>query len=489
MKKLRYLIPALMLVSLILVACQPEVVTETVEVTRVVTETETVTETVTEEVEVEVTRVVEGETVTETVTEEVEVTRVIEVIVDPTECNLDAPADTAEVNMIGWSFPITDYYAEELNKCNRIDNITVNTQLLASTDAQDQVRLALSAGGDSPYDIVHGANGQVADWGAPGWLMPLNDLVEKYWDEYDLGDIPETAWEGATLDGNIYGVPIVGNTLHLIYRQDIFDELGIAVPDTYDDVIAACDTIGLDNADYDMPFTINLSAGWAWEIEFFQMLRAFGGDYVDADNNPTFAGQEGIDAVNMMVAVADACMGTAGYSFGLNDQEVAIQLGSLPATNMWASRAANMQDPERTDLGDVIAFGPAPRATVDGPRAGSAWNDYYMIPMGTTNDPDLVFRIIMEAADARSQRDAAEVGMATRVTAAQFGGPYQPAAVQTIAEGIGIYQKNPAVGIVRSKIGEFLPLVGSGEMTPEEALNAAAEAYIEEATAQGFLDG
>jgi len=111
-----------------------------------------------------------------------------------------------------------------------------------------------------------------------------------------------------------------------------------------------------------------------------------------------------------------------------------------------------------------------------------------MIPMNTTQDPEVIFQVIMEAADARSQRDAAEVGMATRTSAAEFGGPYQPAAVETIDTGIGIYDKNPAVGIVRAKIGEFLPLVGTGELTVEEALNAAAEAYTEEATAQGYLE-
>jgi len=237
-----------------------------------------------------------------------------------------AAAEAVEINMMGWSFPITDFYAEELNKCNDVENVTVNAQLLASADAQEQVRLALSAGGDSPYDIVHGANGQVAEWGGAGWLMPINDLVDKYRDQYNLDDIPATAWEGVTFDSQIYGVPIVGNTLHMIYRQDIFEELGLDVPETYDDVIAMCDTIGLDNPDYDMPFTINLSAGWAWEIEFFQMLRGFGGDFLDDANMPAFNGQEGIDAANMLTAVADACMGEAGYSFALNDQEVAIQM-------------------------------------------------------------------------------------------------------------------------------------------------------------------
>jgi ABC-type glycerol-3-phosphate transport system substrate-binding protein len=181
-------------------------------------------------------------------------------------------------------------------------------------------------------------------------------------------------------------------------------------------------------------------------------------------------------------------MGIDGYTFSLNDQEVALQLGTLPASNMWASRAANMTDPERTDLGDLIAYAPAPRAVPGGPRAGSAWNDFYMIPATVTNDPDLIFRVIMEAADERSQRDAAEVGMTTREAVTEYGGPYLPAALQTIAEGIGSYDKKAAVGIVRAKLGEFLPLVGTGEMTAQEALDAAAEAYIEEAKAQGYIE-
>jgi multiple sugar transport system substrate-binding protein len=459
----RHLITLLIILisGLILVACQQQTVEETAEQPAVA--------------EVEV---------AEEAAEEPEP----EPVVDPAACNLEPPADRTTISMIGWSFPITDYYAAELEKCSRVENLTVNTSLLASSDAQEQVRLALSAGGASPFDIVHGADGQVAEWGAPGWLLPLNDLVEKYWDEYNLDDIPEAAWEGATLGGNIYGVPIVGNSLHLIYRRDVFEEFGLGVPDTYDEVIEMCGTIGLDNPDFDMPFTINLSAGWAWELEFFQMLRAYGGDFLDEDNMPAFAGEAGVNAVNKLVEIADACMGIDGYSFNLNAQEVAMQIGTLPATNMWASRAANMSDPERTDLVDVITYAPAPRVTAGSPRAGSAWNDYYMIPANTQNDPDLIFRIIMEAADEHSQRDAAEVGMPTRLSVAEFGGPYLPAATQTVAEGIGSYDRNPAIGIVRAKLSEFLPLVGTGDMTAQEALDAAAAAYIEEATAQGYID-
>ncbi len=487
MKKFSLFAVVVLLISAFVVACAaPEPETIIQEVEKVVTQ---VVEVEVEKIITEVVEVmVEGETQEVEVTRVVEVENVVEVIVDPTDCNLEAPEDDAEINMLGWSFPIMDHYAEELEKCSRYDTLTVNTQLLASTDAKEQANLVLSSGGDS-LDIVHGANGEIAAWGGPGWVMPLNDLVEKYWDEYNLGDIPQTAWDGATFDGNIYGVPVVGNTLHLIYNSEALDAAGVDVPDTYDEVIAMCDAIGLDNPDYDAPFTINLSAPWAWEIEFFQMQAAFGGQYLNDDNTPAFNDETGIQAIEMMVAIQDACMGDYGLTTDLNGQEVAIQLGTLPATNMWASRAANMTDPERTDLGDIIQYAPAPRAMDGGLRAGSAWNDFYMIPAGSTVDPDLTFRVIMEAADARSQRDAAEVGMATRASAAEFGGPYQPAAVQTIDEGIGIYQNNPAVAIARSSLEQFLPLVGSGEMTAQEALDAAAEAYMEEAAAQDYIDG
>jgi ABC-type glycerol-3-phosphate transport system substrate-binding protein len=160
----------------------------------------------------------------------------------------------------------------------------------------------------------------------------------------------------------------------------------------------------------------------------------------------------------------------------------------LPATNMWASRSANMQNPELTDLGDVIGFGPAPRATADGLRAGSAFNDFYMIPANTTVDPELVFLIMMEAVDERSQQDAAKVGMTTRLAVSDNGGKYLPAAGQTIAEGVGSYANNPAVALVRTQLSAFLPLVGSGEMTAQEALDAAAAAYTEEATTQGYIE-
>lgn len=404
-------------------------------------------------------------------------------------CDIAAPAEATTINMIGWAFPITEFYAAELSACNTVDNLTVNTQLLDSGSTREQVRLALSGGGRSPFGILHGANGDIVEWAAAGWVQPITDLVEKYREEYNLDDIPQTAWEGASYQGEIYGVPIVANTQHLMYRMDLFEEYGLAVPTTYDEVIEVCGVLA-EEASIDFPFTMNLHAGWAWEQEFFHFLEAFGGTYLNDDNSPAFNSEAGVQALNKITEVVDACMGREGLTYSLDDSEVGLAIGSLAFVQLWASRAASMDDPDRSAFVDGIGFAPAPAPAAGTALAGSAWNDFYMIPTTTDVERELAFLVIMEAADVESQTRAAEVGIVTRQSVAEsgVGGRYLEAASQTIADGVGIYQANPAIALVRTALGSVLPLIGNGDLTPEEALAQAEAAYIAEASAQGFID-
>ena len=54
-------------------------------------------------------------------------------------CMIEPPESAAQINMIGWTYPIIDFYADELEACNAVDNIDVNTQLLDSGSAHDQL--------------------------------------------------------------------------------------------------------------------------------------------------------------------------------------------------------------------------------------------------------------------------------------------------------------------------------------------------------------
>ncbi|MEL6309198.1 MAG: hypothetical protein AAFQ52_13730, partial [Chloroflexota bacterium] len=135
-----------------------------------------------------------------------------------------------------------------------------------------------------------------------------------------------------------------------------------------------------------------------------------------------------------------------------------------------------------------IEFAPALYPTADTPqRGGMAWSDFLSIPATSDVDPDLLFQLIMEAADLDSQIEAASLGLVPRNEASPFAARYSDASLQTIAEGAPALVK-PADQLVLRALEEFVPMVYTGDMTAQEALDAAAAAYVENATIEGFIE-
>jgi ABC-type glycerol-3-phosphate transport system substrate-binding protein len=277
------------------------------------------------------------------------------------------------------------------------------------------------------------------------------------------------------------------NTIHFFYNTALLEEAGVEPPLTYDELIASCEAIA--GTDVDLPFTMNLHAGWAWRLEFHNFYASYGGEFFDEDNMPLFNGEDGVRAVEKMVEVIDACMGDEGLIWSIDDSQAGLKNGSLPTASIWASRSTGMDDPDESDVVGLMAYAPALYAEADAPyRAAIDYTDFYVIPANTNVDPDLLFRIIMESTDEESQVAGASLGLYSRPAAAEAedAAPNAAAALTSIAEG-GPNPANPAIATAHAALGEFLPMVGAGQMTPQEALDAAAEKYIEEATAIGYI--
>jgi multiple sugar transport system substrate-binding protein len=434
---------------------------------------------------VEVTPVVEGEVVAETITEEVPVTGVV-----VAECPIDPPAAPVAVTYLGWSFPLFDQYLSYLDACRGVSNVTVNVLQMDNQSAIEQMSLAFASGGASPYAIVHQSNSSIQSNVWKGWLTPLSDLVEKYREEYNLDDIDQGMWDGATFDGEIYGVPMGANAIMLMYREDLFDKNNLEVPTTYDEIIAACHVLK-DEPGIDIPFAMDLSAGWAWGIAFREALVSLGGDlFVEGTNEPAFNSPEGVAALEKIMEVVDGCMGAEGLTYGSGAMSAGLGNGSVAFIHTWASSGVSLTDPERSDMWDQIAFAPAASVEPGGKLAGSAWGDFWAIPASYQGDVDLVFRLILEAGRADHQAEAVDLGMVTRTSALQSEGAlaFAPAALETIANGVGATPRRIATPTMNASLDNWLPFLGTGEMSPEEVLQAAEEEYIREATAAGYLE-
>ena len=402
-------------------------------------------------------------------------------------CEVDAPAEAVQVNFIGWTFPILDFYAGEIESCNQVENLDVNAQVLQSADAQAEMRLAASSTGASPYDIIHGSNAFIGELAAQGWLMPLNELIAQYSDEYDLDDMSDAMYAAASLGDDMYGIPIIVNTSIFMYNSELLEAAGVEPPQTYDDVIGICNSMALEGAGADMGFGLVVSAGWAWRVEWVNLYGTYGGVLLDENLMPAFNNETGVASVNKLMELVDACLGEEGVLLSTDDVQAGVANGSIAMAHIWASRAAMMDDEEMSDVVGKIVFAPALHATADTPRRGGIpWADFLAIPATSEVDKDLLFQIIMEAADLDSQLGAAEFGLVPRGGASANAPRYSEASLTTIAEG-GPAIDHPAQQIANIALEQFLPMVATGELTAAEALQAAAERYVEEATAQGYL--
>lgn len=400
------------------------------------------------------------------------------------ECPIPNPSEVIEIDAIGWEFPIITQYAEELEDCEE-GNYRFNLQFLDSVEARSAMTQD-AATGSPTFELYQGSNAFIGELANQGFLMPLNDLVAKYSDQFDLDEIDEAFWAMASIDGQIYAVPMVSNTMHVFYNKPAMEELGLSVPTTFDEAFQTCRAI-IDSG-YDIGFLYMLSAGWAWQIEFDSVLGSMGVTPIDPQTGaPNFNSPEGVAAATTLKRMVDECAPGIASSYSTDDVQAAFQTREAILGHTWASRAAGMDDPEASIVVGEIEFAPA-LGTGSGILAAPAYIDGWGIPVGTPADKvEAIFLAMLAATDLESMQAAAEFGLVTRNGVSHPNGPRDAAAAQaSLVNGRGADLTHPAAGIARAKLGEALITILDG--TPvEEALAAAEAAYLAEAGDQGLL--
>jgi multiple sugar transport system substrate-binding protein len=398
------------------------------------------------------------------------------------ECPIPEPAEAVSIDLLGVEFPATAQYGEEFEECNT-DNLTVNVQFLDTDGAQAQRDLDLATGSPE-LEILQLTNSTVG--GHAEDLLDLTPFVEKYRDEFDLDDIGAGFWATGTIDGKILGIPVLANTLHFFYNTEILAANGVTPPTTFPELIEACGV--LKDAGFDNPFNMNLSAGWSSDMEFFGVTSTVGGGYLNSDNTPGFNTDEGVAAVNEILAVRDACMSAAGRAFSIDDTQAALQAGELPMAHIWASRAAAMDDAENSLVVGVIEFAPSLYTEAGSLRDGIAFTDVYSIPKNTSVDPEIIFQVIMAGTDLESQNAVAAFAAVSRASASNADGPRNNAVLSlSVAEGVGPQPAVVARPILSTALGDELVLVFQNDADVATALATAEANYIAEATAAGLI--
>ncbi|MDA8218845.1 MAG: extracellular solute-binding protein, partial [Dehalococcoidales bacterium] len=181
------------------------------------------------------------------------------------------------------------------------------------------------------------------------------------------------AWLGsANYKGTQYGLPFMGECAALVYRTDVYEQKGVAVPDTLDDFMAAAQKLhDPGNNLYGAVLRGFKGPGqnmYVWPPIF----RMFGGEWFDKDMNPTFNSKEGLTALEYYVKIMKDLSPSAAINWNWPEIGDAFAAGTIAQYMDGVAFAGMFGIPEKSKVVGKVGFHRMPKGPT-GKRVSTIW--------------------------------------------------------------------------------------------------------------------
>ncbi len=329
----------------------------------------------------------------------------------------------------------------------------------------------------SLYHIGGVSNGTLVPLLSEGTIRPLDDLVAEHGSHLKPNQL-------IRIDGQTMAVAMMVNTQHLMYREDILNDLGIAAPTTYDEMLAAAEAIQAAGA-VEFPIGGTFKTGWNLAQEFVNMFLGFGGTFVDADNRPAIANEAGVKALETMKALT-AYMDPEYLVADSTYVQQQFQQGKIAMANLWASRAGAMDDAAESQVVGLVTMAAAPAAEAGSRPASTLWWDGVVIASNISDEEaEAAFRVAMEGLDTEMVTGANDV--AVWLVEGFVPGRLAEGAIATANAGAVPYPASRAMGLMHTALGNGVADFLTGVKDAETTLADIEAAYVTAAEEAGLL--
>ncbi|MDW5596239.1 extracellular solute-binding protein [Conexibacter stalactiti] len=235
---------------------------------------------------------------------------------------------------------------------------------------------------------------------ADGHVAPLADALP---DDWERAWTPSLRGLQTDADGEVYGAAYHDGPTMLLYRRDLLERAGIEPPRDWEGFLAAARWLSEPAAGRYGTVLAGASDGHNDVYDFVAQLAARGGELLDADGRPAFAGDAGREALRFLHdlwhvhGVVDPA--ARGWDSVASGARFAAGDGALMVN--WAGFAALAQAPG-SPTRDLVACAPPP---------GRALNVYWVLVVGAgSRDLPLARAVARHVASARMDLITAEEG-------------------------------------------------------------------------------
>ncbi len=243
--------------------------------------------------------------------------------------------------------------------------------------AQDEFmnkRLVDLSSGTGEFDLVM-MDSVCTQAAQAGWIENLDewfkrsDLVNM--DKYDLADIAPSWKIAFTVDDHLYAIPVSGEKQMLFYRADIFEELGLKVPETFDELEEAAKLLKTKYAGGILLrgqkiHTVSNCTGVIW---------SYGGRIGDSMdyNYAVFNSPEAVAGADMYTRLA-RLYGPAGIeNYTWYECVSDFQQGKVPMYLDMSVFMSQFEDPTASTVAGKVGYAPMPAGPAGSKPTGGAW--------------------------------------------------------------------------------------------------------------------
>lgn len=394
-------------------------------------------------------------------------------------CDYTAPEGKTTVNVLAYNSSAIDPFTDTMVSSCSTDDVTLKHDPI-DFGGQVTKTTATLAGDSGTYDILETYGFVIPGFAEEEKLVPLNDLWDEYADDYGLDEISESMVEGMSYDGDIYAIPMQAQMFVMAYRTDVFEDLGLEVPTTFDEMITAAEAIqaeGLMEYPIALPWlaTSDVSTG------FQAAMNSLGADFVNADGDVTLDGPEAKQAVEAMLALKPY-MDPQVTTFDQPKVQQQMFNGTAAMSIMFSGRMIDLTLPENSKLSDSFGFAGAPKLTADADYSYNRLSiDGWSIPFNTKLDHDMLFQMMASAVSEDASTASvpaaypAREGMVT-----EENSPYGEAANDSIASAMPPIV-SPVLADLTNEIRPILVEILNGNVSVDDGLaqmQSAGEAFV-----------
>jgi multiple sugar transport system substrate-binding protein len=366
-----------------------------------------------------------------------------------------------------------------------LTGITVVAEALPEEQFRQRVQVELTARSNDIDVFMTSSLQEGGRFHQAGWYEDLYPYVQNESitsSDYDFDDFADGTIDGLDLDGNLIAVPIQVETNMLYYRKDIFDDHGVEVPTTLDDLEAVASQIDDPNGTRAFTSRGRLAAAVTMMAPF---LYAHGVNWTDDQGMAAFNGPEGMAAFDFYGRLLRE-HGPSGVVNSSWEENVSLfQQGEVAMFVDASVFMSNVLDPEQSTVADNVGFAAIPSGPGGDGQTFWAWS---LAMSSASESKEAAWYFIQWATSPEVVQAAQDEGVTGARESGTFGDFYPDEWVEVFEAQLPVGRRTTPdvvpIPEVRDAIGQaIVTAIEGGDV--ETAVQRAAEEFDRIIEAEG----